>query len=316
MSVPIYNSVQENPTLQGGDELNSDMSSSLEKPRLLRRGGCHYINGNYLPESKAVISVLDIGLLRGFGVFDFLVTYNNRPFLIDRHIDRLFNSAKILGLTIGKTKREIESIVNNTLSKNINGKEKTIRILITGGVGNSSTEPSAKASIIVIVEDRHFYPNALFENGAKALSYKYSRPFPEIKSLEYSVAIKALNLAKKSGCIEAVYYDEKSGNITEATTSNVFIVKNKQIYTSDNKILFGITRDLVISLCHIIYPVRKRPIKLSDIFSADEVFLTASNKEVMPVVKVDKKKIGNGKVGHVTKDVIQLFRNFVEKGKW
>lgn len=269
-----------------------------------------YVNGKYLPESKAKIDVRDIGLLRGYGVFDYFVTYNNKPFLFERHIDRFFNSAKLSGLQIGKSKEQIKTIILSTLSKNRNGKEKSVRILATGGVGNISTEASNNPSLIVIVENRHPYPDSLYTKGAKAITYKHQRPHPEVKSLDYSEAIKALALAKKDHSIEAIYYDEKTKEVSEATTSNVFIVKKDKIYTTETKILNGMTRDLVINLCKDFNPVRYINMKLSDLLSANEVFLTSSNKEVMPITTVDNKKIGDGKVGHWTKMVMDAYCSY------
>lgn len=281
-----------------------------------KRSQIYYVNGKFLPAKKANINVMDIGLLRGFGVFDFIVTYNNRPFLLNEHLDRLFKSASLINLDIGKTKEEIGRIVKNTLKKNAWPEEKTIRIVVTGGIGNSSTEPSPNTTIIIIVEPKHNYPKDYYENGVSVITYDYVRPLALSKSLDYSIAIKALSLSRKTGGIEAVYIDKKGKTVSEATTSNLFLVKNGKVLTPDSDVLNGVTRDLIIKLLKKKYPVKKQKIEISKLFSADEVFITASNKEVMPVVMIDKRKIANGEVGPITKDVISIFRNYVASGKW
>lgn len=276
----------------------------------------YYVNGKYLPPEKAVINVLDIGLIRGFGVFDFMVTYSNKPFLINQHIDRLFKSATLLNLDIGKTKEEIKKIIITTLNKNKWLEEKTIRIVVTGGVGNSSTEPSSTSTIIVIVDPKHNYPQEYYINGVSVITYNYIRPLALSKSLDYSIAIKSLGLSRKKGCVEAIYFDKKSNKVSEATTSNIFFIKNGRVFTTGSNVLDGVTRNLIIKLLKKHFPVRMKDMTLSDLLSSDEVFITASNKEVMPVVKIDNRKIGDGKVGPITKQIMSIFRNYVDGGRW
>jgi branched-chain amino acid aminotransferase len=275
-----------------------------------------YLNGKYIPEKEASISVLDIGLLRGYGIFDFLVTYSGRPFLIDEHINRLFNSASLIGLNIGKTKKDIKNIILQALRKNTDGKEKTVRIVITGGVGINSLEPASKPTIIVIVHPKYDYPNKYYSGGVKIITYNYTRPLASIKSIEYSIAIKALKEARKKNATEALYVNNKNKIISEATTSNLFIVKDNKIITPKDNILYGITRNLVINLYKKSSPIIEKNIPLNELLLADEVFITASNKEIMPVVKINSKKISKGIVGPVTKEVMKLFKDYIESGKW
>jgi branched-chain amino acid aminotransferase len=259
---------------------------------------------------------LDIGLLRGYGVFDFIVTYNNQPFLINEHIERLLNSAKMIDLEIGMSKKEIVKIITKTIKKNTFIGEKTVRIVVTGGVGENSLKPSKKSSVIVIVQKKHDYPKKYYSKGVKLITYDFIRPMALAKSLDYSVAIRALKKARQQKAIEALYVDKSKKIITEATTSNIFIIKNRRIITPKMNVLSGITRNLVIKLLKKRNPVILKDITLSELFSSEEVFITASNKEVMPIVKIDNKNIGDGKVGNVTQSVMNLFRDFIENGKW
>lgn len=276
----------------------------------------YYVNGKFVPKSKAFLSVLDIGFLRGYGVFDYFITYNKRPFLIDEHIDRLFNSAGQIGLKIGKSKEQIKELIIKTLRKNSGSFEKSVRIVITGGVGKSSTDPSDRSSIIVIVEQRHRLPDIYYQKGAKAITYDYVRPSPLVKSLEYTNSIKALNMAKKKNSLECIFVDKKNNTVSEATTSNVFIVKKDTIYTSDHDVLNGITKDLIIRLLKKDNPVIQKTITLNDLMSANEVFISASNKEIIPIIKIDNHNVADGKVGATTRSVMDAFHKFVKSGKW
>jgi len=276
----------------------------------------YFVNGKHLPKNKAFIGVLDIGLLRAYGVFDFLVTYKGNPFLLDEHTNRLFNSASAIGLDIGKTEKQIKSIVLNTLNKNRWRGEKTVRIVVTGGVGENTITPSSQSTIIVIIDHKHNYPRHLYENGIKTITFNHVRSQALVKSLEYSDAIKALQIARRKGALEVIYIDKSTDRVSEATTSNLFIVKKGKIFTPKDNVLNGITRDTVIMLLKQTNPVVQKIINRKELFSADEVFITASNKEVMPVVAIDDQMIGNGKVGDITKEVMDTFKVFIQKGKW
>ena len=276
----------------------------------------NYINGKYLTSDKAKISVLDIGLIRGYGIFDFLVTYHNRPFLINEHINRLYNSAKMIDLNIGVNKAEMKKIILKLIKINTHLKEKTLRIIITGGVGINSLIASKKSSIIVIVQKKHNYPKDFYKNGVKIITYNYVRPMSLAKTTNYAEAVMALKIAHAKKAVEALYVNKDNNFISEATTSNIFLIKNKKLFTPKDNLLMGITRDLIINLQKNINPVYEKNIKINELLSADEVFMTASNKEVMPVVKIDDKKIGIGEVGPVTKSVIKTFKNYIIRGVW
>ncbi|HLE48741.1 MAG TPA: aminotransferase class IV [Patescibacteria group bacterium] len=276
----------------------------------------YYVNGKFIDSNHAFINILDIGLLRGYGVFDFLITYKGKPFLLNEHIKRLFNSASSIGLKIGKSESEIRNIIIQTLQKNLSDTEKSIRIVITGGVGISTTEPGDKPTIIVIIDDKHDYPAEYYKNGIKVITFSYTRALASVKSLDYSMGIKALDKARHKNAQEAIYVDQISKTVSEATTSNVFIIKKGKISTSNENILKGMTRNLVIKLLSQIKPVTEKQVNLKQLLSADEVFITASNKEVIPVTKIDNHNVGDGKVGPTTKKVMHVFRDYIEKGIW
>lgn len=264
----------------------------------------HYLNGKWVKENELKISAFDLSVLRGFGVFDFLRTYSYQPFRLDDHINRLFFSAKLVGIKIPQTKDEIRSIILTGIEKNKTFfKDFNIRIIVTGGVGPDSTTPG-KPSIIVTFTNVLNYSADHYKKGVKVITFKTVRSLPLAKSLNYFMGVLALQEAQKHKAIEALYFDGKK--IYEATTSNFFIVKKNTLQTPKDGILFGITRRVILELAKKNkIRILEQDIKMSDLNKAQEAFITASNKEIMPVIQVDEMLIGEGKVGSVTQRLIR-----------
>lgn len=271
----------------------------------------HYLNGKFVKDEEAKISVFDLIVLRGYGVFDFLRTYNQRPFLLREHLERLKNSAKIIGLKFNFKLERIEKIVQQLLRKNIlkNKKQEfNLRIILTGGVSKDSLTPG-RPQLIILVSPVLPYPERYYLKGIKLISVKSQRILAEAKSINYLFAVKELQKAKKEGGIEILYLG-KGGKILEAATSNFFAVKNDKILTPklDKEILPGITRKVVIDLAKKLkIPVFEKNLYYREIKNFDEAFLTASNKEIMPVREIDNIKIKNSP-GKITKILMEEFK--------
>ena len=266
-----------------------------------------YVNGKFVPKDEARVSILDLGLIRGYGVFDFLRTYNGKPFKLDEHLRRLQNSAKQIGLecpSIGQVKQ----IILKTLAKN-NLPEANIKILLTGGVSLDQITPADKPTLAVIITPAISFPVAYYEKGIKVVTVPFGRSYHLAKTINYIPAILALKIAKKKKAIEALYTN-KRGEVLEGTTSSFFLFKNGTLITPQDEILKGITRQVVIDLAKKEFKTVFRPIKYQELKEIDEAFITASNKEVMPVVKIDNLTVGNGKVGENTKRIMELFHDF------
>lgn len=272
-----------------------------------------FLDGKFIKENEAKIKVNDLGLLRGYGVFDYLRTYNRIPFHLDDHLTRFFKSAKRINLKVPLTKREIEKIISQLIKKNKRAKELSFRIVLTGGE-TFDGKTSKKPSLFIITGKPHPYPKSVFEKGIKICTLIYHRQLPEIKSLNYILAIANWERVLRKGAQEILYV---FGNqVFECSTSNFFIVKNGVLYTPRENILEGITEEITINLAKRAgFIVKKKNLFLRETLYSDEAFITATDKEIMPVVKIDNFKIGNGKVGKITKELMKVFKEYVVKNK-
>ena len=205
----------------------------------------HYLNNRWIKTEDLKISAFDLSVTRGFGVFDFLRTYNKKPFFLEAHLDRFFNSLSILEMKPLKTKKEIEKIINEGIKKN-NFEETSIKIIQTGGATDDGILPNGKYNFIAIFTKATIYPKKYFEKGIALITYPFSRLFPKAKSLNYLAGVLAIKNAKKQKAVEALYVDKEK--IYECVTSNFFAVLGEKIVTPKENILLGITRKVVIDL--------------------------------------------------------------------
>ncbi|GIW65040.1 MAG: branched chain amino acid aminotransferase [Candidatus Parcubacteria bacterium] len=274
-----------------------------------------YINNKFIDSLNAKISVYDLGFLRSYAVFDFLRTYNQKPFYLDDHLKRLLNSSKIIGLKHNYKLLQLKKIVIKTLKKNQSmslGKEFNIRIILTGGNSLDFITPS-KPNLIVMITPLKQLDKKLFEQGTKLITKVSERIFPQAKTIIYTEAVKFLQEAKRKGAIEVLLIS-KEGKVLECTTSNFFVVVNKKLITPPtDKILSGITRKIVINLAKKLkIPVIEREINFKEIKNFDEAFITATNKEILPIIKIDNIKIST-QPGPITKSLITEFKKLVKK---
>lgn len=267
----------------------------------------YYIDGHFVEDDKALIPAKDITVLRGFGVFDFLITYNKRPFRLQAHVARLENSARNIGLSIHHTSAEICSIVEETVRRNAHHVESNVRIVYTGGISSDGVTPEGNGKLMVMVTPRHVLPEWWYTRGAKIITVDIERFLPDAKSTCYLSAVYALQLANKAGAIEAVYID-RNQRALEGTTSNFFFFKGGRLVTAGEDILPGITRGVILELVKDRFEVDIRDIHRSELADMNEAFITASNKEVVPVIQVDDLIVNGGKPGEKTREIMRLFR--------
>ena len=267
-----------------------------------------YLNGKYLPFDQASLPLNDLGIVRGYGVFDFLRTYQGVPFRLREHIQRLQNSAKLIGLTIPWSTEEIEAIAQNTVEHN-HLPEANIRIVVTGGASTDFITPLGQPSLMVVVTPVSEYPKDYYEQGVKAITVQLERFFPKAKSLNYISAIGALQQAKLTNAVEALYRNQQ-GHVLEGTTTNFFIFRGSQLITPKENILNGITREVILEIAGNYFEVLEEAIDYNELSSCDEAFITSSTKEIMPIVQVDEISISQGKVGENTQQLMHLFDKY------
>jgi branched-chain amino acid aminotransferase len=275
-----------------------------------------YISGTLYDKEDAKISVYDHGLLYGDGVFEGLRSYGGKVFRLDQHLDRLYESAKAIRLQIPMTKPELAQAVNETVA--VNGiQDGYVRLVVTRGAGSLGLDPNRTSNpqVIIIADSITLYPKEFYENGLEIVSVSTIRNHPaalspRVKSLNYLNNILAKIEGLQAGCVEALMLNHL-GQIAECTGDNIFLVSRGDLLTPpvDAGILQGITRDAVIELARNDgLTVREIPLTKHDVYIADECFLTGSAAEVIPVVKVDSRPIGNGKPGVITRELTARFR--------
>ncbi len=294
---------------EGNDQMNNELQV--------------YIDGEYYPKSKAKVSVYDHGFLYGDGVFEGIRAYNGLVFKLKEHIDRLYRSAHAITLTIPLSKEEMTKAVVETLRKN-KLKDSYIRLVVTRGVGDLGLDPRKcpKSSIIIITDTISIRAGNAKETGVTAM-FSWVRRNPvdatthEIKSLNYLNSVLAKIEANACGVDEAICL-EPSGCIAEGVGENVFIVKNGVIVTppASAGALPGITSSAIKKIINKLgFVLVERNITVTELYNADEAFLTGTGAEILPIIEVNKRKIGNGKIGSTVKKIHDEFHKITLDSK-
>lgn len=280
-----------------------------------------FLNGKLVPKEQATVSVFDHGLLYGDGIFEGIRAYNGCVFKLQEHIDRLFESAHTIMLTIPMTKKEIEEAVVKTLQANKLA-DAYIRLVVTRGTGDLGLDPRKcpQATVFIITDSIVLYPREFYEKGLSIVTVPTMRNMPEtlnpsIKSLNYLNNIMAKIEAANAGSVEAIMLNNQ-GYVVECTGDNIFIVKKGKLITTPAYIgaLEGITRNAIIALAKKrgIF-CEERILTRHELFNADEMFLTGTAAEVVPVVEVDKRRIAEGKPGRITLSLLDDFHKITSE---
>ncbi|MBP7149493.1 MAG: branched-chain-amino-acid transaminase [Acidobacteria bacterium] len=275
-----------------------------------------YVDGKLVPKEQAVVSVFDHGFLYGDGVFEGIRVYGGTIFRLEPHISRLYESAKTIALDIPLTQAEMTKAVLDTVAAN-GLRDVYIRLVVSRGPGDLGIDPAKckKATVVIIADKISLYPPEFYDNGIAIVTASVRRiPMesldPRIKSLNYLNNILAKIEAKNAGALEAVMLNHH-GLVAECTADNIFIVKNGALKTPDlmQGALGGITRGAVIDLAHEAgIKVVETVLALHDLYNADECFLTGTGAELVPVIGLDGRKIGDGRPGAMTRRLLGMFR--------
>jgi len=277
-----------------------------------------YIDGKFFPQSKASVSVYDHGFLYGDGVFEGIRIYNNNIFMLNEHIKRLYDSAKAIRLKIPLSKTELRKAVEQ--AHKVNGlKNGYIRLIITRGIGDLGidTRTCPKPSVVIIVDKITLYPEKFYKNGMEIITASTQRTSvsalnPQIKSMNYLNNILAKIEAENAGVNEALMLNT-SGNVVECSGDNIFIYRNDTLITPPTFIgaLNGVTRGIVMKLAEQEgLKVEELIFSRHEVYTSDECFLTGTAAEIIPVIKLDGREIGNGKPGKITTRLINKFKKF------
>ena len=277
-----------------------------------------YIDGEFLPKAEAKVSVFDHGLLYGDGVFEGIRSYNGRVFKLDEHLERIYDSAKSIMLQIPIPIETMKEKVLETLRLN-HLTEAYIRLIVTRGVGDLGLDPDKcpQPTIIIIADKITLYPPKFYEEGLEIVTASIRRNYaeainPRIKSLNYLNNILAKIEGKQAGAEEVLMLNAE-GYVVECSGDNIFWIKNEVLVTPPVHmgILEGVTRNSVIDLAREAgMRVEERVFTRHDLYIADECFLTGTAAEVIPVVKIDQRSIGDGHPGKITQKLIDAFRQY------
>lgn len=264
----------------------------------------YYIDGEFVPADRAMIPVDDLALIRGIGVFDLLRTYHGKPYFLKEHVNRLLASARSIDLELPWDHDEICRVALDTLSRN-NLEEANIRIIVTGGSSADFMSPVGKPRLLVLVTPLPELPEQWYRRGIKVITRKIRRINPGAKSINYLTAAMALRHGQAQGAVEVLYLDDDD-HVLEGTTSNVFAFLDGRLVTPEQGILSGITRKVVLELAAGHFPVERRDLPREQLVKAQEVFITGTNKGLVPVVDVDGTRIGLGRPGAKTRRIMAL----------
>ncbi|HRH26005.1 MAG TPA: aminotransferase class IV [Candidatus Paceibacterota bacterium] len=263
-----------------------------------------YKNGVVIPTEEATVSVQDIGMLRGFGVYDGIAVINNKPLRLDDHVKRLRNSAAGLGLQVPDSDEQIEKAYD-LLAEKMDATRFNTRVILTGGemIEGLSFNPE-KPTFYILAEPFLPLPDDIYTNGSSIVTHEFERQYAQFKTINYISAVVTAEKKRQANAIEVLFVSR--GQVLECATSNICIVKDGVLKTPEVGVLKGITRKIVLEITAD-QKVVEGPVSVEDLLLADEIFITSSFKDIVPIVTVDGRKLFDGP-GPVTKMVIERYK--------
>ena len=266
------------------------------------------IDGRLVPAAEARLGVSDLGLLRGYAVFDFFRVLRGKPLFVQDYLRRFQNSARLLGLEPPFDLASLEAQVHRFIQAN-DLQDAGLHLLLTGGDSPDGFTPGAPT---LVLQARALKPSPpeVYRQGAKLISHAYARDIPEAKTTNYCVALALFPQQREAGAVDILFH--RDGLVSETARSNVFIVQGGVLRTPENGVLPGVTRKQLLELAREHGPLELGPVQLEDVFAADEVFITSSLKGVMPIVALDGKSLGDGQPGPLTRHLMRAFAERVE----
>lgn len=248
------------------------------------------INNELYLKEDAKISVSDLSIQRGYGIFDFLKTINNKPIFIENYLDRFYNSAREMNLEVELNREQLRNSIQKLIEKN-DIPNSGIKIILTGGYsedGYTMVKPN-----LVIIQTPLDINEILPEQGIALVSYNHQRQLPHVKTIDYLQAIRLQKFVRENHADDLLYHN--NGLVRECPRANFFIITDSEIITAKNEILNGITRSKILSLDLPNHTFAERDFTLAEVYNAKEAFISSSTKNAFPIYKVDGKLIGDGK---------------------
>jgi branched-chain amino acid aminotransferase len=264
-----------------------------------------FVENQFVPYEEAVLHVSDLSIHRGYGIFDFLKVGNGHPFFMNDYLDRFFQSASVMKLTVPMSREELSVVIKQFIHRNVLANH-GIKLILTGGYSSDGYQP-VKPNLILLPQEIVLPTAAVMGAGVNIITHEYVRDFPNVKTINYSMGIWLIDRIKGANAYDVLY--KKDNVVSEFPRSNFFIVHHNTVITPRTNVLFGITRKNVIAIAGEYYKVEERDVTLDEALGAAEAFISSTTKRVLPVVRIDGKVIGNGFPGKVTLD---LYKRLVE----
>jgi branched-subunit amino acid aminotransferase/4-amino-4-deoxychorismate lyase len=264
-----------------------------------------FADGEIIPAQDARLHPADLAVIRGYGIFDFFRTQAYQPVFLEDYLDRFISSAAKTYLPLAYSREELRAIIAELIQKN-NMEQGGIRMVLTGGVSEDHFSP-ATGKLFMFGEELSFPSEEKYQNGVKLISLEHVRAIADIKTTNYTLPVWHSLQWNAQGAEDVIYHWD--GQVSESSRSNFFIVKDGIISTPDRHILMGITRKHLLAIAG---NVQVRPISLAEVWEADEAFISATTKIILPVTQIDDRKVGSGKVGKVSLDILGKFQGKVQ----
>ncbi len=255
------------------------------------------INEALVAKEDAKISISDLAVQRGYGIFDFFKTVGNQPTWLDDHLDRFYFSAAEMFLPVPLERPALKELLRQLMDKN-DLPDSGIRITLTGGY--STDGYSVQQPNLLVTQEPFLYNRAIFEQGIRLVTYTHQRQLPHVKTIDYLQAIRLQRYIKEQGAQDLLYHFQSA--LLESPRSNIFIVNDRdEICTPSKDILKGITRKKILQLPG--FNIKETVIHPEELLTAKEAFITSTTKSILPVLNIDGRDIGKGKPGEVTREV-------------
>ena len=269
----------------------------------------HYVwvNDSLIPADDAQVNISDLAVQRGYGIFDFFMTIDSQPVFLEDHLDRFFRSAVLMRLDIKMSRDEVRSRVNQLIKKN-NLSDSGIKIILTGGFSPDGFNIAAPN--LIITQQSFQIPRTMHENGLSIITHEYQRQFANAKTLDYLQAIWLQPVLKEKKADDVLYHS--NGLILECPRANFFIVtKDDKVLTPESGMLKGVSRKQVLEISAEFYHTEARDVTLDELRNAKEAFITSTTKNILPVVKVDGKVLGDGRPGAITRALAEKYSGMI-----